>query len=112
MSEVFILQNQHNQFLDKHGDWIEPGQSSQLYRTAHRDEAINVKVEHSVRDPALRVSIQPCSLNAKGQPQLAAGTEHPTIDRVTDHRFSPEGKAAEGEHLAPQQLPANEPLME
>lgn len=103
MTDVFILENQHHQFLDKQGNWIEPAQSSQLYRTVHRDEAINLKVEHSVRDPGLRVSIRSCSLNQKGQPQLTPGPEHPTIDRAAEYRFSPEQP-----HSSPHLLPADD----
>lgn len=88
MTDVFIIQNQHHQFLDKHGTWVESGDSAQLYRTAHRDEAINIKVEHSVRDPNLRLSIRPCRLDAKGRLQIMADIEHSSVDREAKDRFT------------------------
>jgi len=47
MSDAFILKNQHDQFLDKHGEWIDQADVSALYRTAHKDEAINRMVEYA-----------------------------------------------------------------
>lgn len=79
MTDVFVIRNQHGLFLGKHGDWIDGQDAHSLYRTMHKDEAINVKVEHSVRDPLLRLQIVTCSTNEKGEPrpldtrQAAAG---------------------------------------
>lgn len=68
MTEAFLIQNQHQQFLDKHGTWVDGSEAQTLYKTAHKDEAINIKVEHSVKDVELRLSIVSCKLNEKGFP--------------------------------------------
>ncbi|PCK09738.1 MAG: hypothetical protein COA42_02140 [Alteromonadaceae bacterium] len=57
MTDVYLLQNQRNEFFSKSGDWLESGDSKTLYRTQYKDEAINQKVEFSVKNPELRVSL-------------------------------------------------------
>lgn len=72
MSELYIIQNQHNLYLDKHGEWVDGSESQSLFRTAHKDEAINIKVEHAVRSPDLRLSLVLASTNEKGHIILEA----------------------------------------
>lgn len=55
MTDVFVLRNQHNQFLNKSLEWIAAGESKTLYRTQHKDEMINQKVELTVKRPDLRI---------------------------------------------------------
>ena len=70
MTEAYVIQNQHAHFLNKSGEWGNGQENTTLYRTLHKDEAINVKVEQSVRNPDLRLKVVTCALNAKGQPQI------------------------------------------
>lgn len=81
MSNVFIIQNQHNCFLDKKGDWVDQAEARSLYRTHHKDEAINVKVEHSVRRPDLRLRVVSCNIDHKGQLQIVT-QQHPPAQSV------------------------------
>lgn len=57
MLAVFLLQNQNDQYLSKSGDWLSGADSKALFRTSHKDEAINQKVEISVKQADPRVSI-------------------------------------------------------
>lgn len=57
MTDVYLLQNQHNEFFSKSGDWLAGGDSKALYRSKYKDEAINQKVEFSVKNPKLRISL-------------------------------------------------------
>lgn len=75
MTDVFIIQNQNALFLSKQGDWINGKDTNALYRTPYKDEAINTKVEQSVRDPSLRLRTLVCSAGEKGQLLLAGPTE-------------------------------------
>lgn len=71
MTNVFIIQNQNGLLLSKQGDWVDGVNAGQVYRTLYKDEAVNVKVELSVRDPGLRLRILSCAAPDKGQLQLA-----------------------------------------
>lgn len=66
MSIVYLLKNQHNHYLDKSGEWVSGEHQKTLYRTAHKDEAINQKVEFSVKNFELRISIFEVSLDDRG----------------------------------------------
>lgn len=71
MTEVYIIRNQHQLYLDKQGAWIDGSDSHQLFRTRFRDEAINTKVELSVRHPDLRLTLVPGVLDERGNLCLA-----------------------------------------
>jgi len=57
MQEVFVLCNQHQQYFTKAGEWISAGDSRSLYRSSFRDEVVNEKVEISVKNPELRITV-------------------------------------------------------
>lgn len=95
MTEVFIIQNHDQAYLGKHGDWIDGSEANHLFRSLHKDEAINMKVEQSVRNPQLRLSVIPCQLNEKGQLQLTATEASPTIDSATEVLFNADQQQSE-----------------
>lgn len=72
MSDVYVLRNQDHRFFDKHGDWSDGSDANSLYRTPHKDEALNQKLELTVRHPELRITVVDCQLDAKGRPQLGS----------------------------------------
>jgi hypothetical protein len=67
---VFVIKNQAGLFLNKQLEWIEAGDGHTLYRTAHRDEAINTVFEVSAKDIYLRAEALVCPVDAKGQPAV------------------------------------------
>ncbi len=72
MSDTFILQNQDQLYFTRQGDWVDGRDATALYHTTHKDEALNQKLELTVRSPELRISVVNCNLDSKGRPQLAA----------------------------------------
>ncbi len=70
MSEIFILQNQHNLFLGKQNNWLDGRDLNALYKTPHKDEAINQMVEASSKDYTQRIKIISCPPNEKGLPSI------------------------------------------
>ena len=92
MSEVYIIRNQDHLYLNKQGEWVDGGDSQCLFRTAHRDEALNMKVELSVRHPQLRLTLVAGALDDRGHLVLsgseasssAIDTEHEGLFRPAD----------------------------
>lgn len=70
MSELFILQNQDKLFLGRQNNWLDGRDLAALYKTVHKDEAINQMFEASSKDYRQRIKILSCSANAKGLPQI------------------------------------------
>ena len=70
MKKVFILQNQQQAFLNKHNEWIDGREPNLLYRTPHKDEAINQMFEVSSKDYTLRVHLLECPLSDRNQPLI------------------------------------------
>ena len=88
MKQVFILQNQHKQFLTKQGEWTDGRDGNSLYRTEHKDEAINQQFEASSKDYTLRLSLIQCNLNERGVPIVP-------VDNLSDAMGMPDVVAAE-----------------
>lgn len=65
---MFILQNQNGYFLSKSGQWVDGRELNVLYRTIHRDEAVNYLFETNSKDYSLRISILSCDVNPKNLP--------------------------------------------
>lgn len=70
MSELFILQNQDKLFLGRQNNWLDGRDLAALYKTAHKDEAINQMVEASAKDYRQRIKILSCTANEKGLPLI------------------------------------------
>jgi uncharacterized caspase-like protein len=67
---IFILQNQHDQFLDKSLQWVNNCGAKQLFKNSHRDIALNQLMELNAKDIQLRAKLVTCQLDAKGNPVL------------------------------------------
>ena len=72
MSQLYILQNHQGQFLGKHKDWLDGSDPAALFKTPHKDEAVNQMVEISAKDYQQRVSVLACATDARGLPSLDA----------------------------------------
>ncbi|MGH1438921.1 MAG: hypothetical protein ACRBBR_02320 [Cellvibrionaceae bacterium] len=65
---MFILQNQDGYFLSKSGDWVDGREPNTLFRTTHKDEALNQLFESNSKDYSLRITIFDCEASSKKQP--------------------------------------------
>jgi hypothetical protein len=82
MSEFFILQNQAKLFLGKQKDWLDGRDPASLFKTPHKDEAINQLVEISSKDYTQRVKVLSCGVNAKGVPLLDEALLPPPLPKM------------------------------
>lgn len=70
MNHVYVLTNQHQQFLSKSNEWIDGREANRLFRSEHKDVAINQMFEANTRNVSLRIELLECELNGKGHPQV------------------------------------------
>lgn len=69
MPQQFLLKNQYGQFLLKSGEWNTPKQHlKSLQMTPHKDEAINTKIEITVKSPDVRVEIVSADIDERRMP--------------------------------------------
>lgn len=87
---MYILHNQDGYFLTKSGDWADGREVGTLYRTLHKDEAINQLFEVNSKDYSLRISLLKCDANSKKQPLIPADKLPPIAEKLTtnDDMFS------------------------
>lgn len=82
---MFIICNQHQQILEKSGNWQYGEENRSVYRTQHKDEAINQIVELTVKNPDLRAKITAVDVNEKGLLILPDAPEaHPQTSAADD----------------------------
>ncbi len=67
MTQVYLLKNQNDEFLDRSGEWVKSGDEKTLFKTIHKDEAINQRVEYTVKNPELRIFIETAAVNDDGK---------------------------------------------
>lgn len=70
MSEIFLLQNQDKRFLNKQHQWVDGRDAGSLYKTRHRDEALNQLFEVNTKDYSQRIHVLSCPTRANGLPQI------------------------------------------
>ncbi len=73
MSNLYILQNQQGYYLKKMGadktlEWVDGQEPNQLFRTIHKDEAVNMMCETNSQDVELRMTIKEYPAHAKKYP--------------------------------------------
>lgn len=86
MASVFVIKNQNGLYLNKQQEWVNGSDCHALYRTAHKDEAINTVFEVSSRDIYLRAEAFSCECDEKGNPFVAIAAPPPVteIESETD----------------------------
>ena len=70
MTVIYLLQNSEKLFLNKQKEWVDGNEASSLYRTTFKDDAINTKVEITVKVPNERITIVASTPDEKGNPCL------------------------------------------
>ncbi|MEN0038325.1 MAG: hypothetical protein AAGC78_14710 [Cellvibrio sp.] len=89
MSEIFILQNQEKLFLGRQNNWLDGRDLAALYKTAHKDEAINQMFEASSKDYKQRIKVLSCSPNEKGLPLIDPEIMPEPLPKVGKDLFEP-----------------------
>lgn len=84
MTCVFVVKNQLGLYLNKQQEWVDGSDSHALYRTAHKDEAINTVFEVSSRDIYLRAEALACDCDDKGNPVVIVATAAVAAAEATD----------------------------
>lgn len=78
MSHVFVVVNQQGLFANKHKEWVDGRDPKQLFRSPHKDEALNLVFELSSKDIYLRAEAISVELDDKKLPVVEVTAEIPT----------------------------------
>lgn len=70
MSEIYVVKNQHGYYASKQKEWLDGREPRLLFRSPHKDEAINMVFEVSSKDINVRAEAILCELNDKNQPAV------------------------------------------
>ena len=68
MTQTFILQNQDKLFFGKNKEWVDGYDANAVYKTLHKDEAVNQMFEITSKDYKQRVKVIGCEVDEKALP--------------------------------------------
>lgn len=83
MSELFVIRNDANLYLGKHGDWHNGSDPHAVFRSPHKDIALNELIEQNSRDISMRASVLAVGTDDKGLPKLEVLAEQPVSADAT-----------------------------
>src|SRR4051812_9956330 len=72
MTQTFILQNQDKLFFGKNKEWVDGYDANAVFKTLHKDEAVNQMFEITSKDYKQRVKVITCDLDEKALPIIDA----------------------------------------
>ncbi|MFO1389450.1 hypothetical protein [Cellvibrio sp.] len=72
MNQTFILQNQDKLFFGKSKEWVDGYDANAVFKTPHKDEAVNQMFEITSKDYKQRVKVIACALDEKALPVIDA----------------------------------------
>jgi hypothetical protein len=98
MSNFYILQNQQGYFLKKnspdgHKEWADGQEPRLLFRTTHKDEAVNMLFETNSQNVELRISIKEYPSNGKNQPLIPDSDLPPPLPKNTSSSETDDGES-------------------
>jgi len=67
---VFVLQDINDNFLTKALEWRDDCSVTEVYRSPHKDGALNHLLEVNAKNPDLRARVVACEVDAKKRPLL------------------------------------------
>ena len=70
MTQTFILQNQDKLFFGKNKEWVDGYDANTVFKTPHKDEAVNQMFEITSKDYKQRVKVIGCALDEKALPVI------------------------------------------
>lgn len=68
MNQTFILQNHDKLFFGKNKEWVDGYDANAVFKTPHKDEAVNQMFEITSKDYKQRVKVLACDLDEKALP--------------------------------------------
>ena len=102
MSQVFVVRNQHGLFANKHKEWVDGREPRLLFRSPHKDEAVNLVFELSSKDIYLRAEAIDVELDSNRQPvvEVTAELAPPPPEAVDDADQQPVSECSQTEQTS------------
>ena len=84
MSDCYIVRNQHNHYASKQREWVDGSNPRALFRSQHKDEAVNLVFELSSKDITLRAEAITCELDQNNVPVVEVLNPIPDLPAEPD----------------------------
>jgi len=91
--QLFILQNQDKYFLSKNNEWVDGTDLKGLFKTPHRDIAVNQLFEVNSHDYTQRIQVLDCPSEGRNDPVIAPELMPPPLPKKPNSEPSPADEA-------------------
>ena len=78
---LYLLQNQDKYFLGKNNEWVDGTDLKELFKTPHRDIAVNQLFEVNAQDYTQRIQVLDCTVAGNNQPVIPAEVMPPPLPK-------------------------------
>ncbi len=96
-NQVYILQNQDKLFLSKQREWVDGRDLQVIFKTKHKDEALNQSFEATSKDYSLRIQLVSCPSKPNGLPEIDPDILPPPLPKIAAED-SPDHDQSESEN--------------
>ena len=107
MSEVYVVKNQDGYYASKQKEWLDGREPKLLFRSPHKDEAINMVFELSSKDIYVRAYAEQVEINDKKLPIVQVTV--PLVEEVPEPEEPAETQIEVSADSTEQQETNNEP---
>lgn len=103
MDTIYVIRNQHTQYLTRKKEWVDGREAQPLYKTPYHDVGLNELIEINAKDIQLRCELLTCETTEKGLPVITEfGAEALKVDEGNDQDesiISEEADSSENERI-------------
>lgn len=102
MNQIYLLQNQHKLFLSKQSEWVDGRELGSLFKTRHKDEALNYLFEVNAKDYSQRIHLLACDIKANGFPLIKPEDMPPPLEKpAAEMHEQPDSDSGQGADPGP-----------
>lgn len=100
MTSLYVVVNESGHYLGKQQQWLDGSEPQHVFRSEHRDEAVNAAFEAGLRDVTLRAQVSQVEANERKLPILdISDIPLPNSENSDDEADAVLEKVGESPHL-------------
>lgn len=80
---MFVIKNNSGHYLSKSNDWVDGSNGAEIFRSPHKDIALNTVFDQTSKHIELRAKVVEVEIDEKGLPIVEVCTEGSLFEETT-----------------------------